>query len=140
MDSSGISFLHLIHVGIGDPFRVYCRKGAVRPCVIMIYFLQHPLVPRAPGGDYYFTSQWFPQFLHRQTDLYVTTFFVLATLVDFPVYFFLRKHFISSMGMNATIHSIISTIHHHQPMHSHQRIPCPFCLYFDLVFVTVVDP
>ena len=89
-------------------------------------------------------GQLWPQFWHVQMVLYVTLFTVLLTVVEVPRYFFLRKGALSrcriSLGTNMKIQEHRSTIHHHQPMVSHQRQPCPFSLYLDVVLAVVTDP
>ena len=76
--------------------------------------------------------------------LYPTSFTVVLTVVDVPLYFFFlngeEKSRRISLGKNMKIQDIRSTIHHHQPIVSHQRQPCPCSLYFDFVLDVVTDP
>ena len=61
-------------------------------------------------------------------------------VVDDPLYFLCLPMCISARGINANIHNNRSIIHHHQPTTSHQRHPCRFSLYFDVVFSLVIVP
>ena len=45
-----------------------------------------------------------------------------------------------NLGKNKKIQEARSTIHHHQPIVSHQRQPCPFSWYLDLVFDVTIEP